>query len=78
MEKSYEKKKKNSYQFRTKTPLGLIDQEFWPESNMRIFALKLVDHIYRGPTNKWKILLEKKTKKNKKTRINFVRKRPWV
>ena len=50
------KKKKNSCQFRSKMPLGQIDQEFWPESNMGVFAIKLVDCVYKGSINKWKNL----------------------
>ena len=41
--------------FCTKMPLGPIGQEFWPESNVGVFAWKLVDSSYRGPRNKLKI-----------------------
>ena len=37
-------------------PQGSTDQQFWPECNVCVFALKLVDSIYRGPGNKLKIL----------------------
>ena len=40
-----------------KVPAG---KEIRPECNFSIFARKLVDGIFRGLRNKWKILLKKK------------------
>ena len=40
------KEEKNSYQFRTKMPLGLIGQGFFAESNIVVFVLKLIDIIH--------------------------------
>ena len=51
-----EKKKKNSCKFCTKMPLGSSGQEFWSECNVTVFAQKILDSIYRGPENIWKIL----------------------
>ena len=48
-----------------------IGQEFWPKYNVGIFAPKLVDTIFSGPKNKCKIL-----SKDKKYRVNIVRKYP--
>ena len=50
------KKKKNSYQFCTKTTLGQIGQEFCPKSNLGMCEWKLVDITLRSPRMKCKIL----------------------
>ena len=57
MENSLEiKEKKNLYKFCTKMPQGPAGQEFWPECNFGVFEQKIVDSIYSGPGNNWKIL----------------------
>ena len=43
--------KKNSWKFCIKIPLVPTGQEFRPECNVTIFALKLVDSIFRGLRN---------------------------
>ena len=53
-------KKKNSGKFCTKMPKVPAGKEIRPECNFSIFARKLVDGIFRGLRNKWKILLKKK------------------
>ena len=50
------KEKKNSWKNCTRIPLIPTGQEFRPECNVTIFARKLVDSIFRGLRNKWKIL----------------------
>ena len=49
-------RKNNWGKFCTKMPLVPTDQEFRPECNVAIFARKLVDSIFRGLRNKWRIL----------------------
>ena len=48
------------HKFWTRIPLGPTDQEFWPDSNVGVVALKPVDSIYRGPCNVRKILYKEK------------------
>ena len=48
-------KKKNSGKFCTKMPKVPAGKEIRPECNFSIFARKLVDGIFRGLRNKWKI-----------------------
>ena len=57
---NYFQKKKNSGKFCTKMPKVPTGKEIQPECNFAIFARKLVDSIFRGLKNKWKILLKKK------------------
>ena len=51
---NYLKKKKNSVNFLTKIPKGLTGKEFCSECTDRIFALKLLDSIFKGPRKKRK------------------------
>ena len=48
------KKKKNSINFLTKIPQGLTGKEFCSECKEGIFALKLLDSIFKGPRKKRK------------------------
>ena len=54
--KKKRKRKKYSSKFCMKMALGPTGQYFWLECNVGIFAWKLVDSMFRGPRNKWKIL----------------------
>ena len=67
-------KKKTSGKFCTKMPKVPAGKEIRPECNFSIFARKLVDGIFRGLRNNWKILSTMK----KKTRVTFLRKCPFV
>ena len=67
------KKKKNSVNFLTKIPKGHIGKEFCSECKVGIFALKLLDSMFKGPRKKRKSIWKNK---KKKTRINFVRQYP--
>ena len=64
------KKKKNSINFLTKIPQGLTGKEICLEWKDGIFALKLLDSIFKGPRKKRKNIF---FLKKKKTRLNFVR-----
>ena len=51
-----EKKKKKVGKILYENAPRFDGQEFWPKCNVIVFAWKLVDSIYGGPRNKWKIL----------------------
>ena len=61
------KKKKNSVNFVTKIPKGLTGKEFCSECTDGIFALKLLDSIFKGPRKKREIIFLKQI-----TTVNFV------
>ena len=61
--------KKNSENFLLKLPLVPTGQEFWPECNFVVLALKPAYSIFSGPKRKRKILSKKK-----KIQGNVVRK----
>ena len=63
--KILKKKKKKSLKFCTRIALGPTYQDVWPECNVGVFALKLVDSIYRGPWNKRKIIYKEKKSSGK-------------
>ena len=54
---------KNLYEI----PLVSIGQEFRPECNVSIFARKVVDSIFRGFRDKWKILYKRNINKKNNT-----------
>ena len=69
--KKKKNKKRKSGKICTKIPFGPKGLEFWLEYNVVVFYPKLVDSIFSGPRNKWKIL----SKENKIQEI-FLRKYP--
>ena len=60
MENSLERKKKICVKYFLKIPQVSTGQELRPECNVNIFARKLVEIIFCGLKNKWKILLKNK------------------
>ena len=65
--------KNNWGKFCTKMLLVLTSQELRPECNFAIFARKILDGIFSGPTKIWKFLSKEKKKLcNIGTKIHLV------